>query len=254
MINVILYGIDGTMGKVLAEAVEDNPNFNCVAGIAPRLENKDSNQVYTSLKEVDTNADLLIDFSHPANLEDVSNYIKKTQIPTLIATTGYNEEQLKSIEKLGEIAPVLWSTNLSMGVNLLQMMLSQFGEMLSKGRDVELIEKHHNKKVDVPSGTALTLANRLNDSLEIKRPIQYGRSEGGKRQDEIAIHAIRGGTIVGEHQISFSGIDEIIELKHIAQSKRIFAEGALTVGELLIKKDKGYYTTEELLKEAIGIE
>jgi len=253
MIKVILYGIDGTMGKVLLEAVEEHSEFQCVAGIAPRAKNIDSENVYTSLSEVVANADLLIDFSHPANLTDVVEYVKSTNIPTLIATTGYTDDELKIIEDLANVAPVLWSTNLSMGVNLIQMILSQFGELLSQGRDVELIEKHHNKKVDVPSGTALTLANTLNDSLETQRPIQYGRCEGGKRQDEIAIHAIRGGTIVGEHQVSFSGIDEIIELKHIAQSKRIFAEGALTVGEILMKKENGFYTTEGLLREAVGI-
>ncbi|MCT4660548.1 MAG: 4-hydroxy-tetrahydrodipicolinate reductase [Tissierellales bacterium] len=248
MTKVIIYGIDGTMGKVLRKIVDETEGFELVAGIAPKAEGERGDKIYTSLNDTLVNADLLIDFSHPANLDEILNYSKEHSLPTLIATTGYNEDELRKIEDAGNDIPILWSTNLSLGVNLVELILSSFGHLLADGRDVELIEKHHNKKIDVPSGTALTLARAVQASLDVERPLKYGRSENGKRQDEIAIHAIRGGTIVGEHQVHFAGDNEVIEIRHTAQSKAIFARGALRTGEMLRTQKKGFFTMQSLLK------
>lgn len=248
MTKVIIYGIDGTMGKVLRKVVEESEEFELVAGIAPKAEGQRGDKIYTSLNDILLNADLLIDFSHPANLDEILSYSKDHKLPTLIATTGYSDVELKKIEEAGEEFPILWSTNLSLGVNLVELMLSTFGHLLADGRDVELIEKHHNQKIDVPSGTALTLAKAVQESLDERRPLKYGRSENGKRQDEIAIHAIRGGTIVGEHQVHFAGDNEVIEIRHTAQSKAIFAQGALRTGEMLRRQEKGFFTMQSLLK------
>lgn len=229
--EIIIHGT-GVMGKLIKETVENNKNMR-VTGFADEL-------------TVET-GDVIIDFSHYSRLDSLLDYSKNKKIPLVVATTGYSDETLKKIKKTAEVIPVLLSSNMSLGVNLLNDILERIVPVLYENYDIEIVEKHHNKKVDSPSGTAKTLVETIEKSCPENMREQYGREGNSKREKyEIGIHSLRGGTIVGEHSVLFCGEDEIIEIKHTAMSKKIFVVGALKAAEFLIGKEAGLYTMKDI--------
>lgn len=195
------------------------------------------------------NFDVLIDFSHPDNLENIVEYLKKYPAPIVIATTGFNSEEEIIIHQLSEQVPVLYSSNLSLGITLMNQLVKEMAKTLAEDFDIEIIEKHHNKKIDAPSGTAKMLAASINENLEnLDYKLIYGRSGIQPRsKNEIGFHSLRAGNIVGEHEVIFAGQDEILSIKHEALSKMIFVRGAIKAANWLINQENGLYTLENVL-------
>jgi len=191
--------------------------------------------------------DAVIDFSHPDNLEKIAEYLHENPTPLVLATTGFTEEQEETIENLAKEMPVLFSYNFSIGVTLMNKLVKEMAKALAKDFDIEIIEKHHNKKLDAPSGTAQMLVNSVNDGLDYE--IVHGRSGHKHRaKKEIGVHALRAGTIAGEHEVIFAGEDEILSIKHEAHSKLIFAKGAIRGMNWLINQPTGLYNMENVLE------
>ena len=252
MIKVMISGCNGRMGQVVANIVEDNNDIKAVAG-ADICENPNSPfPVFTDLNTCDQDIDVIIDFSNPAALNNISDFAKKNNLPLVIATTGFSQEQVKFIEETAKVIPVFFSPNLSLGVNLLIDLARKAVKVLEDNFDIEIIEKHHSHKIDAPSGTALIIADEINKELSNEKEYIYDRHSRRKKrsQNEIGIHAIRCGTIVGEHSIIFAGNDEIIELTHKSMSKDIFAVGAVKAAKYMIGKKPGLYQMKDLIKNS----
>lgn len=246
MLRVIINGYSGSMGKVLTKCVNEDSELQLVCGVS-RDELDVPFKTYHKMSEVEENADIIIDFSNHCAIYDVLDYATKTKTPLVIATTGFNNEELGAIEKASAIIPIFHSSNMSLGVNVLVKLVKDAAKALN-GFDIEIIEKHHNKKLDSPSGTAVMIANGIKEVLPDSECIygRYGRSEK-RKTTEVGIHAIRGGTIVGEHTTIFAGHDEVVEIKHTAQSKDIFAKGAIAAAKFLVNKEAGYYNMNNML-------
>lgn len=246
MLRVIINGYSGSMGKVLTKCVNEDSELQLVCGVS-RDELDVTFKTYNKMSEVEENADIIIDFSNHCAIYDVLDYATKTKTPLVIATTGFNDEELGKIEKASAIIPIFHSSNMSLGVNVLVKLVKDAAKALN-GFDIEIIEKHHNKKLDSPSGTAVMIANGIKEVLPGSECIygRYGRSEK-RKPTEVGIHAIRGGTIVGEHTTIFAGHDEVVEIKHTAQSKDIFAKGAIAAAKFLVNKEAGYYNMNNML-------
>ena len=246
MLRVIISGYSGSMGKVLTKCANEDSELEIVCGSS-----KDDLDVpfktYHKMSEVEELADVIIDFSHHSTIEDTLSYAIKTKTPIVIATTGFNDEELTKIKKASNIIPIFHSSNMSLGVNVLVKLFKEAAKSLN-GFDIEIIEKHHNKKLDAPSGTAVMIANGVKEVLPDSEYIygRHGRSDK-RSSNEIGIHAIRGGTIVGEHTTIFAGHDEVVEIKHSAQSKDIFAKGAIAAAKFLVKQEAGYYNMNNML-------
>ena len=246
MLRVIISGYSGSMGKVLTKCANEDSELEIVCGSS-----KDDLDVpfktYHKMSEVEESADVIIDFSHHSTIDDTLSYAIKTKTPIVIATTGFNEEELEKIKKASNIIPIFHSSNMSLGVNVLVKLVKEAAKSLN-GFDIEIIEKHHNKKLDAPSGTAVMIANGVKEVLPDSEYIygRHGRSDK-RSSNEIGIHAIRGGTIVGEHTTIFAGHDEVVEIKHSAQSKDIFAKGAIAAAKFLVKQEAGYYNMNNML-------
>lgn len=246
MLRVIISGYSGSMGKVLTKCANEDSELEIVCGSS-----KDDLDVpfktYHKMSEVEELADVIIDFSHHSTIEDTLSYAIKTKTPIVIATTGFNDEELEKIKKASNIIPIFHSSNMSLGVNVLVKLVKEAAKSLN-GFDIEIIEKHHNKKLDAPSGTAVMIANGVKEVLPDSEYIygRHGRSDK-RSSNEIGIHAIRGGTIVGEHTTIFAGHDEVVEIKHSAQSKDIFAKGAIAAAKFLVKQEAGYYNMNNML-------
>ena len=246
MLRVIISGYSGSMGKVLTKCANEDSELEIVCGSS-----KDDLDVpfktYHKMSEVEELADVIIDFSNHSTIEDTLSYAIKTKTPIVIATTGFNDEELTKIKKASNIIPIFHSSNMSLGVNVLVKLVKEAAKSLN-GFDIEIIEKHHNKKLDAPSGTAVMIANGVKEVLPDSEYIygRHGRSDK-RSSNEIGIHAIRGGTIVGEHTTIFAGHDEVVEIKHSAQSKDIFAKGAIAAAKFLVKQEAGYYNMNNML-------
>ena len=246
MLRVIISGYSGSMGKVLTKCANEDSELEIVCGAS-----KDDLDVpfktYQKMSEVEESADVIIDFSHHSTIDDTLSYAIKTKTPIVIATTGFNDEELTKIKKASNIIPIFHSSNMSLGVNVLVKLVKEAAKSLN-GFDIEIIEKHHNKKLDAPSGTAVMIANGVKEVLPDSEYIygRHGRSDK-RSSNEIGIHAIRGGTIVGEHTTIFAGHDEVVEIKHSAQSKDIFAKGAIAAAKFLVKQEAGYYNMNNML-------
>ena len=247
MLRVIISGYSGSMGKVLTKCVNEDSELEIVCGVS-RDEIDVPFKTYNKMSEVEENADVIIDFSHHSTIDDVLGYATKTKTPLVIATTGFNEDELNRIEDASKIIPIFHSSNMSLGVNVLVKLVKEAAKTLN-GFDIEIIEKHHNKKLDSPSGTAVMIANGVKEVLPDSEFIygRHGRSDK-RNTTEVGIHAIRGGTIVGEHTTIFAGHDEIVEIKHTAQSKDIFAQGSIAAAKFLVKQEPGYYNMNDMLK------
>lgn len=250
MTRIIITGANGKMGNVLKSIISNREDCEIVAGVDLNTESKDSFPIYASINEVKEEADAIIDFSNPVLLDDLLAYSEKTSTPLVIATTGYSDEQKAKINEASKNCPIFFTYNMSMGVNLLVTLAKKAVQVLGDEFDIEIIEKHHNQKIDAPSGTALMLADAINEEIEHSMKYEYDRhSKREKRsKNEIGLHAVRGGTIVGEHDIMFAGRDEIITLSHSARSKEIFAVGAVNAAVFMNGKSAGMYDMSELIK------
>ena len=250
MIKIFLSGCGGAMGHMVAKLISEKEDVVVAAGV-DKFPPKDADfPVFGSYEECDVSCDTIIDFSHPSTLTPLLEYAISNNLPAVLCTTGLSEGQSKEIAAASEKIAIFKSANMSLGVNLMTGLLKQAAEFL-KGFDIEIIEKHHNKKADAPSGTALMLADSINETLEYEKEYNYGRrgTDARRQKNEIGIHAVRGGTIVGEHQVHFIGPDEIIEIRHTALSKAVFAEGAIHAAEFLTGKPAGMYDMQDMLNE-----
>lgn len=252
MIKIILCGCNGKMGQVISEIVGNDAETQIVAGIDLNTEAKNGYPVFARIAECDREADVIIDFSHPSVLSEVLQYSVTRQVPLVLCTTGLSEEQIKEVENSAEQVAILRSANMSLGINMLLKLIQEAAKILAPaGFDIEIVERHHNQKLDAPSGTALALADSLNQAMNQEYFYKYDRSaERAKRnKKEIGISAVRGGTIVGEHEIIFAGKDEVIELKHTAYSKAIFGNGAVQAAKFLAGCPAGLYDMSDVIEE-----
>ena len=249
MVEVILHGCNGRMGQMLSELISKDEEMKVVAGIEPSGEAKNDYPVYKSFDELKETADVIIDFSTASAIDGLLDYCEKTHTPLVLCSTGLSEAQLGRVERLAKVSAVLVSANMSLGINVLLKLLKNVTKTLyGNGFDIEIVEKHHNQKLDAPSGTALALADVMKEELE---DISYNlnRTEVRKKRErnEIGISAVRGGTIVGEHEVIFAGTDEVIEIKHTAYSRAIFAKGAMSAAKFLSGKSAGKYSMSDVI-------
>ncbi len=237
------------MGKVLARCIEQKENMETVAGLDIAQDATAAFPVYTSAEQIKEDADVIIDFSHPAALKNTIALAKAQQLPVVLATTGLSDEQLAEVDALSREVPVFFTANMSLGVNLLSELVKKAASILGDDFDIEIVEKHHNQKVDAPSGTALMLANAAKEGLSFEPKYVYERHSVRQKRDkkEIGISAVRAGTIVGEHDVIFGGHDEIITLSHMALSKDVFAVGAINAAAFLVGKAPGMYSMKDML-------
>lgn len=249
MKKIILCGANGKMGHVIRNIVAADNKCEIVAGVDINTESTDF-PIYSEINSVKESADVIIDFSNPALLNSLLEYSAAKKIPVVIATTGFDDDQKKQIENAATENGVFFTYNMSLGINLLATLAKKAVDVLGNDFDIEIIEKHHNQKIDAPSGTALMLADAICE--EIDKPMKYEYDRHSKREkrskNEIGMHAVRGGTIVGEHEIIFAGRDEIITLSHSARSKEIFAVGAVNAAKYMVGKGAGLYTMKDLIK------
>lgn len=249
MTKIILSGCYGTMGRVIKEICDKDKDVEIVAGVDAYNANEYTFPVFASFDEVNVKADVIIDFSNPDLLDSLIAFSKSNSVPAVIATTGYDDEQLEKINNASKDVAIFFTFNMSLGINLLIELSKQATKVLGNDFDIEIIEKHHNQKIDAPSGTAIMIANAISDTLEEKPLYEYDRhSKREKRpKNEIGIHSVRGGTIVGEHEVIFAGTDEIVSIKHQAMSKKIFACGAVNAAKFLADKGAGIYTMKDII-------
>ncbi|BAH07889.1 4-hydroxy-tetrahydrodipicolinate reductase [Clostridium kluyveri] len=247
MIRIILSGCNGKMGKVVTNLAESYSSLAIVAGVDKNCV-KSKFPVFSDITKCNIEGDVILDFSRPEALDSILKYAKEKNIGVILCTTGYSEEQLEKINEASKYIPMFRSANMSIGVNMVNKILKNMSAVLYKNFDIEIIEKHHNQKVDSPSGTALLLGNTIKDSIEEKLDFVNGR-EGIKKRthNEIGIHAIRGGSIVGEHDVIFAGQGETIEIKHTAISREVFAVGALKACEFMFNREKGFYSMDDVI-------
>lgn len=250
MIKVILNGCNGKMGKVLQQIIEAEPDMIVAAGVDVVENHTSEFPVFPSVAECTVEADVVIDFTIAKITDKLLDDCTAKKIPLVLCTTGLSPEQMMHVNKTAEQIPVLQSGNMSLGINTLAKVLKEIAPVLAEaGFDIELIEKHHNQKIDAPSGTALLLANAANESLNNEYEYIYDRSQKreARSKKEIGISAVRGGTIVGEHNVIFAGQDEVIELTHQAHSKAVFAKGAVQAAKFLVQKQNGYYSMKDVI-------
>ena len=254
MINILLTGCNGRMGNAVVKSVANNPSCCIVAGVDV-ASNKNTSEfpTFVSANEFNGKCDVIVDFSFHTATEGLLNYAIEKNIPIVISTTGHTPEETEAIKKASEVIPVFYSRNMSLGINLLIALAKKACASLGTAFDIEIIEQHHNQKLDAPSGTALMIADALKETRDIETEYVYDRhTEHKKRQSsEIGIHAIRGGTIVGEHEVIFAGKDEIIKLSHSASSRDVFAEGAIRAAEFIVGKKAGLYNMNDIVNSIL---
>lgn len=248
MIKVILNGCSGKMGKMVVASSDQFSNIEIVAGI-DKFPSDAKFPIFKGIEEVNIDYDVLLDFSRAEALGSLLTLTEKTKKPLVLCSTGYSPEDLALIDEKSKTLPLFKSANMSLGINLLNSLLKKVAPLLYGNYDIEIVEKHHNQKVDAPSGTAILLADTIRDSLSDKTEYVYGREGNSKREDnEIGIHAIRGGSIVGDHDVIFAGAGEVIELTHKAISREVFAVGALKACEYMSKINKpGLYNMDDVI-------
>lgn len=250
MVKIIMHGCNGHMGQVISDIVEKDPDAEIVAGVDIADQGKNSYPVFTDIDACQTEADAIIDFSSAKATDKLLEYSAARQIPVVLCSTGLSEEQLAKVEETSRKVAVLKSANMSLGINTLLKLVQDAARVLAAaGFDMEIVEKHHRLKVDAPSGTALALADSLNEAMDNKYHYVYDRSQKREKRDdkEIGISAVRGGTIVGEHEVIFAGQDEVIEFKHTAYSKAIFGKGAVEAAKFIAGKPAGRYDMSDVI-------
>ena len=251
-VNILISGANGKMGHAVAAAIAGREDCVVCAGVDLYTKQYADFPIFEKLTDVSVKPDVVIDFSNPAILDDLLDYCQVNGVPCVLATTGYSEEQITKIKKAANSIPVFFSFNMSLGINLLVQLAKKAVSILGGQFDIEIVEKHHNQKIDAPSGTAIMLADAINEELDNKYHYVYDRHSKRQKRDpkEIGMHAIRGGTIVGEHDIIFAGHDEVITLSHSAASKEVFAVGAVNAAVFLAKQDAGMYDMGAMMKLA----
>lgn len=253
MIKIIMNGCNGKMGQVITRLVEEDADAEIVCGVDINTDMKNSYPVVKSIEEFTGEADVVIDFSHPSCLTSVLNYCRKNNTPVVLATTGFSAEQKAEFTEASKEIPLFFSANMSLGINLLISLAKQAAKLLEGNFDIEIVERHHNKKIDAPSGTALAIADAIDETLSYPAEYIYDRHNIRRKRKatEIGISAVRGGTIVGDHEVIFAGNDEVIELSHHAASKEVFAVGAIKAAKFMKDKPAGMYNMNQLVDEMI---
>jgi len=252
VIKILISGFLGQMGQVIEKQIENKDNMELVGGIDKNIDSyKGEIKVYDNIMDFDGPCDVIVDFSHPTSLDSLLTYAKSNKVALVIGTTGYEEKEYNKLKEAAKEIPIFQSANMSLGINLLLSLVYKAATILDEDFDIEVIEKHHNQKIDAPSGTAYMIANKINEAFDNNKVYTFGRhTKTNKRApEEIGIHAIRGGTIVGEHTVLFAGLDEVIEIKHDASSKNVFAKGALRAAEFITTKDKGLFNMDDLINQ-----
>lgn len=252
MIRMIMHGCNGAMGQVITAIAAEDEELSIVAGIDPRDGKNNSYPVFHSLEECSVEADVIVDFASANAVDGLLEYSRTRKIPAVVCTTGLSKEQERKLEETSKEVAILRSANMSLGVNLLLKLVKEAAAVLAgAGFDIEILEKHHNQKLDAPSGTALALADSINDAMDGAYHYKYDRSQTREKRDkkEIGIQAIRGGTIVGEHDVIFAGQDEVVTFNHTAYSKAIFARGAVSAAKFLAGKGPGLYQMSHVINQ-----
>lgn len=247
MIKVLINGCNGRMGKVLASKIAETDNLEVVCGV-DTLASSDSNfPIFTDVNKINVIPDVIIDFSIPEATFNILEFAKNNSIPTVIATTGFSEEQLQKIEEYSTLFPIFRSANMSYEINLMAKLVAELAKKLD-GSDIEIVETHHNKKIDSPSGTALILADSINNALNNEMYYETARSSKREKRNkkEIGISSIRGGTEVGKHQVIFFGDNESIEITHSVNSRAVFANGAIKAATFIIGKEPRMYNMNDM--------
>lgn len=250
MTKFIMHGCNGAMGQVITRLAKEDPEVTIVAGIDINDNKENGYPVFTDMEACDVCADVIVDFSVAKAVDQVIDYAVKRQIPLVLCTTGLSEEQLAKVEAASKKVAILRSANMSLGVNTVFKLAALGAQVLAyEGYDIEIVEKHHKLKLDAPSGTALAIADAMNDVLDHEYSYKLDRSQERARrgEKEIGIQAVRGGNIVGEHEVFFCGPDEVIEIKHTAYSKGIFGKGAIAAAIFLKGKKPGMYTMSDVI-------
>jgi len=247
MINILLCGSEGKMGAAVLKALSDETEIRVSGKVDSRLETNTQKREFSSFAEVCGSYDCIIDFSHPSVTDSLLSFAVNTNIPVVLCTTGLSSEQQEKVYAAGEKTAIFYSANMSLGVNLLVSLCKKAAEILGEGFDIEIIEKHHNQKIDAPSGTALMLANAINEGQQYDYVYDRQSVRKKREKNEIGIHSIRGGNIVGEHEVIFAGHDETVSLKHIATSKEVFAIGAVNAAKFMAGKKSGMFSMKDML-------
>lgn len=250
MVKVIMHGCNGHMGQVITDLIAKDENAQIVAGIDMADCRDNGYPVFTDIKACRVEADVMIDFSSFKATDGVLDYCVERQLPLVLCTTGLTEEQLDKMKECSQKVAILKSANMSLGINTLLKLLQDAAKVLATaGFDMEIVEKHHRLKCDAPSGTALALADSLNEAMDNQYHYVYDRSQVHQQRDdkEIGISAVRGGTIVGDHDVIFAGPDEVITFSHRAYSKAVFGKGAVEAAKYLARKPAGLYDMQDVI-------
>ena len=250
MTRIIMHGCNGHMGQVISGLVAQDADAEIVAGIDMMDNRENGYPVFTDLDSCQVDADAIIDFSNAKAVDALMDYSAKRGIPLVFCTTGLSEEQNAKVDEISKKVAIMKSANMSLGINTLFKLIQEAAKVLATaGFDMEIVERHHHLKVDAPSGTALALADSLNEAMDHKYHYVYDRSQVRQKRDEkeIGISAVRGGSIVGEHEIIFAGPDEVIEFKHTAYSKAVFGKGAVEAAKYLAGKPAGRYDMKDVI-------
>ena len=251
MKRIVISGCNGKMGREISACVKERIDCDVVAGIDVNTSVENDYPVFAQPSDITCDADVIIDFSNPVLLSPLLQFAETKKMPIVLCTTGYSKEQIKQIHKTAQAIPVFYSGNMSLGINLLIELSKKAASVLGDQFDIEIVEKHHNQKLDAPSGTALMIADEISSELDKNMHYVYDRHSQRKKREsaEIGIHSVRGGTIVGEHEVIFAGHHEVITLAHSAQSKEIFAVGSINAAMYLTEKTAGLYSMSDLLNK-----
>lgn len=254
MKKILVSGCGGRMGKNVISAISERTDCKVVAGFDIVKEMNSPFPIFSKTADITVDVDVIIDFSHPSVLSDLLDYAVHKKIPIVLSTTGYSDVQVSQIHRASQEIPVFYSRNMSLGINLLISLAKKAVSILGDSFDIEIIEKHHNQKIDAPSGTALMIADAVNDERNQHYQYMFDRHSRRKKreQNEIGLHAVRGGTIVGEHEVIFAGHDEVISISHSALSKGVFAGGAVNAAVFLTGCPSGLYDMESLVNSKNG--
>lgn len=249
MIKVLINGCNGRMGQVLVNEIDRFDELLLVAGFDIHDEGKHTFPVYSKIEDIKEKPDVIIDFSIPISTFNILNYAVDQKVPIVIATTGFSKEQLEEIKVASTLTPIFQSSNMSFDINLMKRIVAEVAQKLSN-TNIEIVETHHNKKVDAPSGTAILLADAINEAMKEKLEYNFNRHDIHEKRNEkeIGFSSIRGGNIVGEHSVLFFGEHETFEIKHTSYSRNVFAEGALKAAIFLAHQKPGYYGMDDLVK------
>ena len=247
--NVLINGADGKMGNELFNVIKNRKDFNVVCGVDKVVNNEKEFPIYSNIEDIEEKVDVIIDFSVPVATFKILKYAVTNKIPIVIATTGFTKQEIEQIKEFSKEIPIFRSSNMSLDINLMAKIVGEVAKVLSD-TDIEIVETHHNRKIDAPSGTAILLANAINDVLKEKKTYDFDRMQRreARKKDEIGFSSIRGGNIVGEHSVKFFGDNEELEITHKAYSRRVFAQGALQAAKFIINQPKGLYDMNDIVK------